>query len=124
MNHEDSLHQIIFNLVENAIKYNREGGSVYVTIRNDGETVTVEVADTGVGIPEAERAHVFDRFYRVDKARSRAMGGSGLGLSIVHDLVEHNNGTIRVDGREGGGSVFTAKFPCVQVEPEKREGQE
>ena len=70
-NHEDSLHQIIFNLVENAIKYNVEGGSVFVTIANDGQTVTVEVADTGVGIPEEARAHVFDRFYRVDKARSR-----------------------------------------------------
>lgn len=117
MNHEDALHQIIFNLTENAIKYNVEGGSVYLTVRHDEQTVTIEIADTGVGIPESEMEHVFDRFYRVDKARSRAMGGSGLGLSIVHDLVEHNDGTISVRAREGGGSVFSASFAYVSAEP-------
>ena len=86
-------------------------------MRHDEQTVTIEIADTGVGIPESEMEHVFDRFYRVDKARSRAMGGSGLGLSIVHDLVEHNDGTISVRAREGGGSVFSASFAYVSAEP-------
>ena len=115
-NQEDSLHQIIFNLVENAIKYNRDGGEVFVRVSVGDGKVCVEVADTGFGIPESERAHVFDRFYRVDKARSRAVGGSGLGLSIVHDLVTHNDGSISVDAREGGGSVFRALFPLVETE--------
>ena len=115
MNQEDSLYQIIFNLTENAIKYNVEEGSVFLTVKRDEEFVTIEVGDTGVGIPEKEMDHVFDRFYRVDKARSRAMGGSGLGLSIVHDLVEHNDGTISVRAREGGGTVFTVQFAYVHA---------
>ena len=121
MNQEDSLYQIIFNLGENAIKYNVEGGTVFLTVQHDEETVIIEVADTGVGIPESEMEHVFDRFYRVDKARSRAMGGSGLGLSIVHDLVEHNDGTIGVRAREGGGTVFTAQFAYVRTPAEEGE---
>ena len=82
---EDDLYQICFNLIENAIKYNFPGGRVFVTVRRDGDQVLLEVADTGVGIPEDELPKVFNRFYRVDKARSRAAGGTGLGLSIVRD---------------------------------------
>lgn len=117
-NYEDSLHQIVFNLVENAIKYNYDGGSVMIRVCHDNKNVTIEVADTGFGIPEEEMSHIFDRFYRVDKARSRAMGGSGLGLSIVHDLVEHNDGEITVRANPEGGTIFTAVFPYVMEEDE------
>ena len=83
---EDDLYQICFNLMENAIKYNLPGGKVFVSVCRDGDQVLLEVADTGIGIPEEELPKVFNRFYRVDKARSRAAGGTGLGLSIVRDL--------------------------------------
>ena len=117
-NNEDSLHQIIFNLVENAIKYNYEGGRVFVHVSHDDQNVLIRIKDNGFGIPEEEMGHIFDRFYRVDKARSRAMGGSGLGLSIVHDLVEHNNGRISVAANPDGGTIFTVVFPYVKEEDE------
>lgn len=112
---EDDLYQIVFNLAENAIKYNHEGGWVCLRMHRDDDEVTLRVEDNGAGIPEDARQHVFERFYRVDKARSRAAGGSGLGLSIVHDMVKRNFGTIRVDAREGGGTVFTVTFPLFEV---------
>ena len=108
---DDDLHQIVFNLVENAVKYNVIGGQVWVSLAEGGDQVTVTVEDTGVGIPEEERSKVFDRFYRVDKARSRAAGGTGLGLSIVWDLARQHGGTIDVCQREGGGSVFRLTLP-------------
>lgn len=108
---EDDLYQIVFNLVENAIKYNREKGWVGVTLRRDEENVTLTVADNGVGIPEESIAHIFERFYRVDKARSRAAGGAGLGLSIVHDMVVRNYGAISVSPRSEGGTEFVVTFP-------------
>jgi len=113
---EDDVYQIIFNLVENAIKYNSENGQVTVTIRCDAENVLINVIDTGVGIPEEARKHIFERFYRVDKARSRAAGGAGLGLSIVHDIVEANFGTITVSENNPSGSVFSLVFPYFGVE--------
>ena len=111
---EDDLYQIVFNLTENAIKYNRERGWIGLDLRRHESEVILTVSDSGVGIPEEARGHVFDRFYRVDKARSRAAGGSGLGLSIVHDMVKRNHGTITVAPREGGGSVFTVRFPVLE----------
>lgn len=92
----DDMFHIIFNLVENAVKYNVPEGSVTMTLSQTDETVSFEVADTGIGIPEEDRLNVFSRFYRVDKARSREAGGSGLGLSIVHDAVVLHGGTITV----------------------------
>ena len=115
---EDDMYQIIFNLVENAIKYNNDGGSVHVRLNHSGEEVALVVEDTGVGIPDDALEHVFERFYRVDKARSRQAGGSGLGLSIVHDLVERNFGEIQVERREEGGTRFTVTFPQFDVEVE------
>ena len=112
---EDDLYQVIFNLVENGIKYNHEGGSVHVTLERTQEDVTIEIEDTGVGIPEDAVAHIFERFYRVDKARSRQAGGSGLGLSIVHELVERNYGSIHVRSTPGEGSCFTVVFPYFEV---------
>ena len=114
---EDDLYQILFNLVENGVKYNRPGGFVRVVARHDLETVTVFVEDAGCGIPDEAKPHIFERFYRVDKARSRKAGGAGLGLSIVHDMVLRNNGTVAVSDREGGGTRFVLVFPY-QPDPE------
>ena len=108
---EDDLSQICFNLVENAIKYNYTGGKVFVFVYRDGDQVLLEVGDTGVGIPEEDLPKVFNRFYRVDKARSRAAGGTGLGLSIVRDTVRRHGGWITVKANHPAGSVFTAGFP-------------
>lgn len=108
----DDVYQIIFNLAENAIKYNVEGGSVSIGIRGEGESVLLTVDDTGIGIPEEDREHVFSRFYRVDKARSRASGGSGLGLSIVHDAVLTLGGTIELSPRSPQGTSFAVIFPA------------
>lgn len=104
---EDDLYQIIFNLIENGIKYNKPGGSVTLALTRHGDEYTITVQDTGVGIPEDSLPYIFDRFYRVDKARSRQAGGSGLGLSIVSDMVGRNLGTIEVTQPETGGSCFT-----------------
>ena len=109
---EDDLYQICFNLIENAVKYNFPGGKVFVSARRDGDQVLFEVADTGIGIPEEELPKVFNRFYRVDKARSRAAGGTGLGLSIVRDTVRRHGGWVTAQRREPEGSVFTVGFPC------------
>lgn len=108
---EDDIYQIIFNLVENGIKYNHESGSVHVTVSHTEDEVLLTVADTGVGIPQDAIGHIFERFYRVDKARSRQAGGSGLGLSIVHELVVRNFGTIEVESKELAGTCFTVRFP-------------
>ncbi len=109
---DDEVYQIAFNLMENAVKYNLPGGRVMVSLTRSEYTVTLEVADTGVGIPEEDRDKIFDRFYRVDKARSRAAGGTGLGLSIVSDTVRLFDGTIAVMPREGGGTRFIVTFPA------------
>lgn len=114
---EDDLYQIVFNLAENAVKYNVEGGSVILTVRGTVDSVLLVVDDTGIGIPEADRDQIFSRFYRVDKARSRASGGSGLGLSIVHDAVLSLGGSISVAPRQdSGGTRFTVRFPAWQGE--------
>jgi signal transduction histidine kinase len=108
---EDDLYQIIFNLVENAIKYNRPDGTLFISTFRDGDNAILEVRDTGIGIPKDSLEHIFERFYRVDKARSRSTGGSGLGLSIVRSMVERNHGTITAKSIPDRGSVFTVTFP-------------
>lgn len=113
---EDDMYQIIFNLVENAIKYNCDGGLVRVCLSRQDDDVVITVDDTGIGIPEDALNHVFERFYRVDKARSRQAGGSGLGLSIVRELVLRNYGEITVSQRPEGGSRFSVRFPYFEVE--------
>lgn len=107
----DDLYQILFNLAENGIKYNTEGGFVAIRADVTGDSLLIRVEDSGVGIPEEEKPHIFERFYRVDKARSRKAGGSGLGLSIVRDMVLRNEGSITVTDRPGGGSCFRLSFP-------------
>ena len=110
----DDLYQIIFNLAENGIKYNVSGGRVDLSLARDGKNAVLTVADTGIGIPESDLDSIFDRFYRVDKARSRASGGSGLGLAIVHDAVVANGGDVTVARREEGGTLFTVTFPLTR----------
>jgi signal transduction histidine kinase len=108
---EEELYQIIFNLAENAVKYNVEGGSVQLMIARSGSMVVMTVCDSGIGIPEEDRPHVFSRFYRVDKARSREAGGSGLGLSIVYDCVKSLGGFIEIASAEPQGTCITVRLP-------------
>ena len=112
---EDELHQIVYNLTENGIKYNRSGGFVRVKLAG-GDDVVLTVEDNGIGIPDSDRPRVFDRFYRVDKMRSRAYGGTGLGLSIVSDTVRRRGGTVEASARPGGGTVFTVTLPRAAAE--------
>ena len=102
--------------MENGIKYNTPGGKLKVTLKRQGEDALLTVQDTGPGIPAEALPHIFERFYRADKSRSRATGGSGLGLSIVHDLVESNGGQIRVETKPGTGSLFSVSFPLFGTE--------
>ena len=111
----DDLYQILFNLVENGIKYNTANGTVTVRASVASDSVVISVEDTGLGIPDSEKPHVFERFYRVDKARSRKAGGSGLGLSIVSDMVARTDGSVTVTDRVGGGSCFRLSFPYYPV---------
>ena len=113
---EDDLYQIIFNLVENGIKYNRDGGTLTVSLHREEDDAILKVSDSGVGIPEDSITHIFERFYRVDKARSRKSGGSGLGLAIVRSIVERNQGSIQVDSIYGTGTTFTVTFPVFDTE--------
>ena len=112
----DDMFHIVFNLIENAIKYNVPDGAVGVFLHADGETVLFTVEDTGIGIPEDETYNIFARFYRVDKARSREAGGSGLGLSIVHDAVKAHGGSIAVGQNKPRGSRFIVSFPLYGIE--------
>jgi len=108
---EDDVYQIVFNLAENGIKYNKEGGMLRVCLDRMDHCVRLIVEDTGIGIPEVDMPHIFDRFYRVDKARSQDQGSSGLGLSIVRDTVIRHDGDVQVEARDGGGVRFTVTFP-------------
>lgn len=108
---EDDLYQIVFNLVENGIKYNVPGGKLTVRLLRQEDNAILQVSDTGMGIPDDALSHIFERFYRVDKARSRATGGSGLGLAIVRSIVLRNRGEITVNTKLGQGTVFTVSFP-------------
>ena len=108
----DEIHQVIYNLLDNAVKYTGEGGLVQLRLGQEGDWVTLTVEDNGIGIPEEDLPRVFERFYRVDKARSRAAGGTGLGLSIVSDTVRRRHGTVSAANRKGGGSVFTVRWPA------------
>jgi two-component system, OmpR family, sensor histidine kinase SenX3 len=105
------LSLLVRNLIDNAIRYTPTGGSVEVSVRPDGETVTLDVRDTGVGIPARDLPRIFERFYRVDRARSRETGGTGLGLSIVRHVVENHGGSVSVESELGVGTTFTVRLP-------------
>lgn len=108
------LTQVVYNLMENASKYTQEGGVIRVRLIRSGRDAILTVADNGPGIPKEDQSHIFDRFYRVDKARSRETGGTGLGLSIVHQMVLMHGGTVSVDSDEGNGATFTVELPIHQ----------
>lgn len=107
----DALRQVLDNLVDNAIKYTPNGGRITVRWGASADTVSFEVEDTGIGIPDADQARVFERFYRVDKARDRAQGSTGLGLSIVKHLVQAMRGQVRVNSKLGKGTTFRVTLP-------------
>ena len=107
----DEIHQIIYNLTDNAVKYSPSGSTVQVSLFREAGQVVLTVEDNGAGIPEEDLPRLFERFYRVDKARSRAAGGTGLGLAIVSDTVERRGGTVTAANRPSGGAVFTVRWP-------------
>jgi two-component system phosphate regulon sensor histidine kinase PhoR len=117
---EDRLGQILMNLMQNGINYTPEGGKVKVRAEiivpdtGEEEMIRITVSDTGIGIPKKDIPRIFERFYRVDKARSRSSGGTGLGLSIVKHLAELHHGTIRVESTIGVGSQFILELPLLQ----------
>ena len=108
---EDLIKRMILNLLDNAVKYTPEGGEISLRLARQNGDAEIVVRDTGIGIPAEDQLRVFDRFYRVDKARSRALGGAGLGLSIVRWIVEAHGGKIQVQSSAGNGSVFKVKLP-------------
>ncbi len=116
---EDDLYQIIFNLAENGIKYNKPNGSLTVELTRQDNDWVLTLTDTGVGIPQESIGHIFERFYRVDKARSRQAGGSGLGLSIVYAMVTRNGGSICVSQPDSGGTCFAVTFPAFDLEEDE-----
>ena len=113
---EVKITQVISNLVENAIKYNDMDGWVHVSLNADHQFFFVRVEDSGIGIPKESQSRVFERFYRVDKARSRQTGGTGLGLSIVKNIILMHHGTIKLYSEEGMGTTFTFRIPLNYVE--------
>lgn len=114
------IHEMLYNLVDNAIKYNVQGGRVDVSVSHQdslgaGNSVVLEVSDTGIGIPKEHLPRVFERFYRVDKSHSRASGGTGLGLSIVKHVVMYHGGKVSVESKVGSGTKFAVVLPCSPV---------
>lgn len=114
---ETKVYLILMNLIENGIKYSSQGDKVTVSINADHRETIIKVADTGIGIPKESVDRIFDRFYRVDKARSRGTGGTGLGLNIVHKTVLMHGGTIKCTSEEGVGTTFTVRLPLTLVDP-------
>ena len=104
------LYEIIYNLCDNAIRYNTEGGKARVSIKKENNNIVLSVSDTGIGIPVEHQARIFERFYRVDKSHSKETGGTGLGLSIVKHAVAYHGGAIKLDSREGSGTTVTITF--------------
>ena len=103
--------EMIMNLLDNAVKYNRPGGHVYIDVRHDGHKAFFVIRDTGIGIPEDKQQRVFERFYRADSSRSRKIKGTGLGLAIVKHIVEQHHGTIALNSKENEGTTITVTLP-------------
>lgn len=106
---------MLLNLIANAVSYTHDGGEVTVYVRQIGHEAVISVKDNGVGIPKDQQSRIFERFYRVDKARSRNVGGTGLGLSIVKWILENNNGRITLKSEVKEGSEFTVWLPFKQI---------
>lgn len=110
------IHQLVNNLMSNAVKYNRENGRVQVTVKQEANNLLIAVADTGIGIPKASQGRIFERFYRVDKGRSKKMGGTGLGLSIVKHIVQFYNGSISLESQVNVGTTITVRLPIKEAQ--------
>src|SRR5262249_37069142 len=108
---ETTLTRVVSILLDNAFKYTPSPGRVYLSLDHKDEMAVITVRDTGVGIAKEEQSRIFERFYRVDKARSRQQGGAGLGLSIAQRIVEQHHGAIRVESEIGNGSTFRVELP-------------
>lgn len=104
------IFEVIYNLCDNAIKYNRKNGKVDVSVKQDADTATLTVSDTGIGIPQKDLKRIFERFYRVDKSHSKSVGGTGLGLSIVKHAALLHDAKVNVQSRLGEGTVMTVVF--------------
>jgi two-component system phosphate regulon sensor histidine kinase PhoR len=107
----EGLENLCLNLLDNAVKYNRPGGRVHVRLARRGDELVLEVEDSGRGIPQAALPRLFERFYRVDRGRSRDEGGTGLGLAIVKHAAQRHGGTVEVESRLGEGSTFRVRLP-------------
>lgn len=106
----DRLGEVVANLVNNALQYNQPGGRVDVTLSEEAGSAVLRIADTGSGIPESDQPHIFERFYRVDKARSRSVDGSGLGLAITKWIIDAHDGSIAYETGASGGAVFVVRL--------------
>jgi signal transduction histidine kinase len=117
------VHQVLFNLLDNAVRFTPEGGHVEVSASRHNGAVEVRVSDTGVGIPERHLPMLFERFYRVDTARSRNDGGTGIGLAIARSVIEAHGGRIWAESTPGEGSVFAFELPVARTNEEKKEDE-
>lgn len=113
LGYELRLEQVLVNLLDNAVKFNRPNGEVRVEVGSENGNALIRISDTGIGIPSEDLPRIFERFYRVDKARSREMGGTGLGLSIVRHVIEQMDGSVAVDSQLGAGSTFTIRLTAL-----------
>ena len=118
---KDRINQVVVNIVSNALKYTPEGGNITVVSGQQEQSAYIKISDTGMGIPEKDLPHIFDRFYRVDKARSRKMGGTGLGLAIAKEIIEAHEGTISIDSVYQKGTTVTIKLPLAYERMEENE---
>lgn len=110
----DLLYRVFYNLIQNSIRYNEEKGSIYISAKQNQHNTTVQICDTGIGISAENRKRIFEPFFRVDKSRSRLMGGAGLGLSIVKNIIEKHHGTIEASDNKPQGTCFTVELPLYE----------
>ena len=108
---ETMLNMVWDNLISNAVKYNSEAGNIDITLSEADGWITVKISDTGIGLSEEEKNHIFDRFYRVDSSRTSSVKGSGLGLSIVHEIIQRHDGTVKAASEIGTGTTFIVELP-------------
>jgi two-component system sensor histidine kinase VicK len=113
---KDKIEQVFQNILSNAYKYTPEGGKIFVDLKHADKTVKITFKDTGIGIPKEDLPRIFERFYRVDKTRSREMGGTGLGLSIAHEIIQAHDGEINIDSEPGRGTCVTIRLPAISQE--------
>ena len=109
------MEEVLYNVCDNAVKYNRRGGEVFVRLKDGEDAVRVNVRDTGIGIPKEDQERIFERFYRVDKSHSKEIGGTGLGLAIARNAIIMHRGAIKVHSMEGEGTTFTVRIPLTYI---------